>query len=201
MIMAVETVGILVSAALVNNFVLSGFLGLCPLFGASGRRDAAAGIVLATIFVLTLSSGACYLLHHYLLQPYQLEYLRTLVFILVIAGLVQTTELVIRKMTPLLHKVLGLYLPLVTTNCMVLGVALISAERAQSFIQAAAVGLGAAAGFGIVLMVFSSLRERLQQSAVPAVLQGPGIAMLTAGIMSMAFMGFSGVTDGVIYGR
>lgn len=196
-----ETVGILVGAALVNNFVLSGFLGLCPLFGVSGRRDAAWGTILATGTVLVLSAGASYLLHRYVLQPYDLEYLRTLVFILVIAGLVQAAELLIRKTAPLLYKVLGLYLPLTTTNCIVLGVALISAANTQTFIQAITLGLGAAVGFGIVLIVFTGLRERLQQSAVPGVLQGAGIAMLTAGMMSMAFMGFSGIAGEIIYNR
>ena len=193
-----EVAVILFSAAIVNNMVLSGFLGLCPLFGVSNRNDTMVGIALATLVVLTISSGASYLLHWHLLVPFQLEYLSTLTFILVIAGLVQLTELTLRKTMPLLHQVLGLYLPLITTNCIVLGVALISARSAASFWHAVVFGFGTAIGFGGVLVVFTSLRERLRNSAVPVLLQGPGIAMLTAGIMSMALMGFSGFAEQVI---
>ena len=192
-----EPASILISTALVNNFVLTGFLGLCPLFGVSTRGDTTRGTILATLVVLTLSSGASYLLYRYLLVPSQLEYLRALVFILVIAGLVQTTEIVIRKIFPLLYRVLGLYLPLITTNCIVLGVALISAHTAPTFLHAILIGFGSAIGFGIVLTIFTSLRERLQQSAVPQPLQGSGIAMVTAGIMSIAFTGFSGLVGTV----
>lgn len=196
-----EATTIFIGAALVNNLVLSGFLGLCPLFGSSNRSDTTVGVALATLVVLMLSSGASWLLHRHLLVPFEIEYLSTLAFILVIAGLVQATEITLRKTSPLLHRVLGLYLPLITTNCIVLGVALISIRAAASFAHAVALGAGAAVGFGLVLIVFASLRERLRNSAVPAPLQGAGIAMLTAGIMSMAFMGFSGVAENVLYAK
>jgi electron transport complex protein RnfA len=188
-----ETFVILLSTILVNNFVLTKFLGLCPFMGVSRKLETAIGMGLATTFVLTLASVCSYLLNHYLLIPFELEYLRTISFIVVIACVVQFTELVIHKTSPLLHQVLGLYLPLITTNCAVLGVALLNAQTNHNFIQSALYGFGAAVGFSLVLVLFASLRERIDVADVPKPFQGSAIALITAGLMSMAFMGFAGL--------
>lgn len=185
---------VIVGTVLVNNLVLVKFLGLCPLLGASQRFETAAGMSLATAFVLTLAAAGSYLVDSFLLQPFELGYLRIISFILVIAGAVQFTELMVRRLSPLLHQVLGIYLPLITTNCAVLGIALLNARQSDSLLTAMASGLGAGLGFGLVMILFAGLRERLDTAAVPAALQGPAIALLTAGIMSMAFLGFSGLT-------
>lgn len=184
---------IILGAVLVNNFVLVQFLGLCPFMGVSRRLDSAIGMGAATTFVLTLSATVAHLINAWLLEPFQLEYLRILSFIVVIALVVQFTELVIRRQSPLLHKILGLYLPLITTNCAVLGVALLSVTRDLSLIEAMFTGFGAAIGFTLVLILFASLRERIAAADVPVPFQGSSIALLTAGIMSLAFMGFSGL--------
>ncbi|MFD2189767.1 electron transport complex subunit RsxA [Pistricoccus aurantiacus] len=187
---------ILVSTALVNNFVLVQFLGLCPFMGVSNKLESAMGMSLATTFVLTLSCVASYLIFHYLLVPLGLEYLRTIAFILVIAVVVQFTELMVRKTSPLLHQVLGIFLPLITTNCAVLGVALLSLNRQSSFMEAALYGFGAALGFSLVLVLFAALRERLASADVPKPFRGAAIAMITASLMSLAFMGFAGLVQG-----
>lgn len=184
---------ILIGAVLVNNFVLVQFLGLCPFMGVSRRVDSAIGMGIATTFVLSLASSISYLINEWLLQPFDLQYLRTLSFILVIAIVVQFTEIVIRRQSPLLHRVLGLYLPLITTNCAVLGVALLSVNQHHSFMEAMLHGLGAAIGFTLVLIIFSLLRERIELSDVPVAFKGSAIALISAGIMSLAFMGFSGL--------
>lgn len=184
---------ILVSTVLVNNFVLVKFLGLCPFMGVSKKLETATGMALATTFVLTLSSIAAYLVNTYLLAPFGLEYLRTITFILVIAAVVQVTEMVVHKTSPLLYQVLGIYLPLITTNCAVLGVALLNVQTEYNFMQSATYGFGASIGFSLVLILFSAIRERLTVSDVPMPFQGPAIALITAGLMSMAFMGFSGL--------
>lgn len=185
---------VIVGTVLVNNLVLVKFLGLCPLLGASQRFETAAGMSLATAFVLTLAAAGSYLVDSFLLQPFEMGYLRIISFILVIAGAVQFTELMVRRLSPLLHQVLGIYLPLITTNCAVLGIALLNVRQSDSLLTAMASGLGAGLGFGLVMILFAGLRERLDTAAVPAALQGPAIALLTAGIMSMAFLGFSGLT-------
>ncbi|MDX1455219.1 MAG: electron transport complex subunit RsxA [Gammaproteobacteria bacterium] len=191
---AIANIGlIVVSAVLVNNFVLVKFLGLCPFMGVSRKLETAIGMALATTFVLTLSSIASYLVNSYLLAPFELEYLRTISFILVIAAVVQFTEMVVRKSSPLLYRVLGIYLPLITTNCAVLGVALLNVQEAHSFVESAFYGFGAAAGFSLVLILFSAIRERLAVADVPGPFKGAAIAMITAGLMSLAFMGFSGL--------
>jgi len=187
---------ILVSTVLVNNFVLVKFLGLCPFMGVSKKLETATGMALATTFVLTLSSIASYLVNTYLLAPFELEYLRTITFILVIAAVVQVTEMVVHKTSPLLYQVLGIYLPLITTNCAVLGVALLNVQTEYNFMQSATYGFGASIGFSLVLILFSAIRERLATSDVPVPFQGPAIALITAGLMSMAFMGFSGLVKG-----
>lgn len=184
---------IFISAAFVNNFVLVRFLGLCPFMGVSTQYKSALGMSFATAFVLTMSSIASYLVNEYLLVPLGLEYLKTLSFILVIAVTVQITEMILHKSSPLLYQVLGIFLPLITTNCAVLGVALLNVQQQNSLLESAFFGFGAAAGFGLVLVVFSAIRERLEMANVPASFRGLPIALMTAGIMSLAFMGFAGM--------
>jgi Na+-translocating ferredoxin:NAD+ oxidoreductase subunit A len=188
-----EIIVILIGTILVNNFVLTRFLGLCPFMGVSRNLEAAAGMSLATAFVLTLSSATAYLLHTYLLVPLDLEYLRTLSFILVIAGSVQFTEIMVRRLSPLLDQVLGIFIPLIATNCAVLGVALINVQQSNNFLESVFFGLGAAAGFALVLVLFASIRERLDAADIPVPFRGTAIALMTAGIMSLAFMGFAGM--------
>lgn len=180
-------------ASLVNNFVLTQFLGLCPFVGASRRFEAAAGMALATLFVLTLASGASYAAWHGILEPLGLGYLRTLVFILLIAAAVQVTEMLVRASSPLLHELLGVFLPLITTNCAVLGVALINLQRQHGFVESLVHGAAAGAGFGVALLAFAGLRSRLEAADVPAAFRGTPIALVTAGLMALAFMGFGGL--------
>ncbi|BBL72598.1 electron transport complex subunit RsxA [Methylogaea oryzae] len=187
---------ILVSTILVNNFVLVKFLGLCPFLGVSRKLDTAMGMGMATTFVLTLSSISSYVVNHYLLAPLGLEYLRTIAFIVVIAVVVQFTELVVQKTSPVLHQVLGIYLPLITTNCAVLGVALLNVQSQHNFMQSALYGFGASLGFTLVLVLFASVRERVDAAEVPAPFRGNAIALVTAGLMSLAFMGFAGLVKG-----
>jgi electron transport complex protein RnfA len=184
---------ILVGTVLVNNFVLVRFLGLCPFMGVSRNIEAAFGMSLATAFVLTLSSAISFLIHEYLLVPLQLEYLRTISFILVIAVSVQFTEIMVRRLSPLLDQVLGIYIPLIATNCAVLGVALLNVQQAKGFVQSVFFGFGASMGFALVLVLFAAVRERLDAADVPLPFRGTAIALVTAGIMSLAFMGFSGM--------
>ncbi|WP_019626543.1 electron transport complex subunit RsxA [Thioalkalivibrio sp. ALJT] len=188
-----EYVLILISTILVNNFVLVKFLGLCPFMGVSRKVETATGMGLATTFVLTLSAVSSYVINEYLLTPLGLEYLRTIAFILVIAAVVQFTELVVRKTSPLLYNVLGIFLPLITTNCAVLGVALLNVQEAHNFVESALYGFGAAVGFSLVLILFSAIRERIAVADVPVMFRGSAIAMITAGLMSLAFMGFTGL--------
>ncbi len=184
---------ILVSTILVNNFVLVKFLGLCPFMGVSRKVETATGMGLATTFVPTLSAVSSYLINEYLLLPLGLEYLRTIAFILVIAAVVQFTEMVVHKTSPLLYNVLGIFLPLITTNCAVLGVALLNVQEAHGFVESALYGFGAAIGFSIVLILFSAIRERIAAADVPVPFRGSAIAMITAGLMSLGFMGFYGL--------
>jgi electron transport complex protein RnfA len=184
---------ILVSTVLANNFVLVRFLGLCPFMGVSNKLEGAIGMSVATLFVLTLSSVSSYLLSRYLLQPLGLEYLATLGFILVIAVTVQLTEMVMRKSSPLLYRILGIFLPLITTNCAVLGVALLNVQQQHNLLQSALYGFGAASGFGMVLIAFSAMRERVAHADVPVHFRGAPIGLITAGLMALAFMGFTGL--------
>lgn len=185
---------ILISTMLVNNVVLTQFLGLCPFMGVSRNLKAASGMCLATTFVLTLSSACSYLVNTYVLLPLSLNFLKILAFIFIIAVAVQFTELLVRKTSPLLHKVLGIYLPLITTNCAVLGVALLNTQmETQGFWGSAIYGFGAAIGFSLVLILFAALRERLAAADIPEPFKGAPIALITAGLMSLAFMGFSGL--------
>jgi electron transport complex protein RnfA len=187
---------ILVSTVLVNNFVLVKFLGLCPFLGVSRKLETATGMSLATTFVLTLSSVCSYLANEYLLAPLGLEYLRTITFILVIAVVVQFTEMVVHKTSPLLYQVLGIFLPLITTNCAVLGVALLNVQQQHGFFESAVYGFGAAAGFSMVMILFAAIRERVAVADVPEAFKGSAIALVTAGLMSLAFMGFAGLIKG-----
>jgi electron transport complex protein RnfA len=187
---------ILVATVLVNNFVLVKFLGLCPFMGVSRKIETATGMALATTFVLTLSSVCSYIINAYLLQPLGLEYLRTIAFILVIAAVVQFTEMVVEKTSPLLYQVLGIYLPLITTNCAVLGVALLNIQESHGFLESLFYGLGAALGFSLVMVLFAGVRERIAAADVPAPFQGASIALITAGLMALAFMGFTGLVKG-----
>ncbi|MFV1874100.1 MAG: electron transport complex subunit RsxA [Oleiphilus sp.] len=186
---------ILVSTILVNNFVLVQFLGLCPFMGVSNKLETAMGMALATTFVLTLSSLCSYLAFTYLLQPLGLEYLQTITFILVIAVVVQFTEMVVRKTSPVLYRVLGIFLPLITTNCAVLGVALLNIKKQNGFMESILYGFGAAVGFSMVLILFSAMRERIAVADVPTPFKGSAIGMITAGLMSLAFMGFTGLVN------
>jgi electron transport complex protein RnfA len=185
---------ILVSSILVNNFVLVQFLGLCPFMGVSKRIETAIGLSLATTFVLTLAAMSCYLIQQYVLKPLDLQYLRTISFIVVIAVVVQFTEMVVHKTSPLLYRVLGIFLPLITTNCIVLGVALLNANKGEfTFITATATGFAAGLGFSLVLVLFAAMRERIAIADVPLPFRGAAIGMVTAGLMSLAFMGFAGL--------
>ncbi len=187
-----DLVLIIVSAALVNNFVLVKFLGLCPFMGVSNNVESAMGMALATAFVLTLASVASFMLSQWLLEPLGLSYLATVSFILVIAALVQMTELFMRHAAPLLHRVLGIYLPLITSNCAVLGVALLNVREQHSLLESALYGLGAALGFGLVLVALAAARERLALADIPSSFRGAPIGLITAGLMALAFMGFTG---------
>lgn len=186
---------ILVSTVLVNNFVLVQFLGLCPFMGVSNKLETAMGMSLATTFVLTLSSVCSYLVHEYLLLPLDLAYLKTISFILVIAVVVQFTEMVVHKTSPMLYRVLGIFLPLITTNCAVLGVALLNIKKQNGFMESIFYGFGAAVGFSLALILFSAMRERIAVADVPLPFKGSAIGMVTAGLMSLAFLGFTGLVQ------
>lgn len=183
---------ILISAVFVNNIVMVKILGLCPFMGVSKKLETAIGMGAATTFVLTLASGASYLINQYLLGP-ELSYLTTLSFIVVIAGIVQFTEMVIQKTSPVLHQVLGIYLPLITTNCAVLGIPLLNVQAKHDFIESIFFGMGGALGFTLVMVLFAAMRERMEGADVPVIFKGSAIAMITAGLMSLSFMGFSGL--------
>ena len=188
-----EIILLLIGTVLVNNFVLVQFLGLCPFMGVSGKLETAIGMSMATTFVLTIASMTSYLVEAYILAPLGIEYLRTLSFILVIAVVVQFTEMVVHKTSPTLYRLLGIFLPLITTNCAVLGVALLNIKEKHNFIESIIYGFGAAVGFSLALILFSAMRERLAAADVPAPFKGASIAMITAGLMSLAFMGFTGL--------
>ncbi|MBQ1782699.1 MAG: electron transport complex subunit RsxA [Gammaproteobacteria bacterium] len=187
---------LLIGTVLVNNFVLTKFLGLCPFMGVSNKFGTAVGMSLAVIFVLTVAAMASYLVNRWLLAPFDLLYLRTLAFILVIAVVVQLTEMMVKKNSPLLYRLMGIYLPLITTNCAVLGVALLNVNEAHGLIESTVYGFGAAVGFSLVLILFAALRERLAVADVPAPFKGASIGLVTAGLMALAFMGFAGLIRG-----
>jgi Na+-translocating ferredoxin:NAD+ oxidoreductase subunit A len=184
---------LLLGTVFVNNIVLVKFLGLCPFMGVSRRLETAISMSFATAFVLTLSSLSSYLAETYLLAPLGLEFLRIIVFILIIAVVVQFTEMVLHRTSPVLYNLLGIFLPLITTNCAVLGVALLNIQERHDFLSSAIYGLGAALGFSLVLTLFAAARERLEAADVPLSFRGAPIALITAGFMAVAFMGFGGM--------
>lgn len=182
-----------VGTVLVNNFVLVKFLGLCPFMGVSKKLETAIGMGLATTFVITLASVCAWLVNHLILLPLDLTYLRTMAYILVIAVVVQFTEMVVRKTSPALYRLLGIFLPLITTNCAVLAVPLLSVNQNHSFLQAALFGFSASLGFSLVMVLFAGMRERLVLASIPAPFRGNSISLITAGLMALAFMGFTGL--------
>jgi electron transport complex protein RnfA len=181
-----------IGTVFVNNIVMVKILGLCPFMGVSKKLEAAIGMGAATTFVLTLGSGSSYLIQHYLLGP-ELAYLTTLSFIVVIAGIVQFTEMAVQKTSPELYQVLGIYLPLITTNCAVLGIPLLNVQAKHNFIESLLFGFGGAVGFTLVMVLFAGMRERMEGADVPGIFKGSAIALVTGGLMSLAFMGFSGL--------
>ncbi len=185
---------LILGTALVNNVVLVKFLGLCPFMGVSSKIDTAIGMGLATTFVMTLAALASWLLERLILVPFDLGFLRILTFILVIAAVVQFTEMAVKRLSPVLHQVLGIFLPLITTNCAVLGVALLNVQEGHNLVESLLYGFGSALGFTLVMVIFAGLRERLARAQVPAAFAGAPIAFVVAGLLSLAFMGFSGLT-------
>ena len=184
---------LLVGAVLVNNFVLVQFLGLCPFMGVSNKLETAMGMSVATTFVLTLASVCSYLTYNYLLVPLDLAYLRTISFILVIAVVVQFTEMVVRKTSPLLHRVLGVFLPLITVNCAILGASFMMIDQDQTFTESVVFGLGAGVGWALAITALAGVREKLKYSDVPEGLRGLGITFISVGLISMCFMSFGGI--------
>jgi electron transport complex protein RnfA len=184
---------IIVGAVLVNNVVLVRILGLCPFMGVSKKLETAFGMGAATTFVLTVGTGASYVIDTYLLQPFDLTYLRTISFIVTIAAVVQLTELIVKKTSPVMYQVLGIYLPLITTNCAVLGVPLLALGTKYNFIESLFFGFGSSIGFSLALILFAGIRERIEGADVPIYFKGTAIALVTGGLMSLAFMGFAGL--------
>lgn len=185
---------IIVTAIFVNNIVLSQFLGICPFFGVSKKINGALGMGLAVTFVMVISSSICWSIHQYFLVPFKIQYLQTITFILVIASLVQLVEMVIRKLSPALYQALGVYLPLITTNCAVLGVAILNIQKDFPFLETVVHSLANAAGFTLALFLFACIRERLEEAEIPETFKGRPIILIVAGLMSIAFLGFSGLT-------
>ncbi|EHI55006.1 hypothetical protein HMPREF9333_01853 [Johnsonella ignava ATCC 51276] len=188
-----ELILLVIGAALVNNVVLSRFLGLCPFLGVSKKVETSTGMGAAVIFVITLSSAASSIIYSFILVPLKLEYLQTIVFILVIAALVQFVEMVLKKQIPSLYEALGVFLPLITTNCAVLGVALDNVAKGHGFIQSLLYGIGTASGFAIAIVLLAGVREKIENSDIPYTLQGMPIVLITAGLMAIAFFGFAGL--------
>lgn len=188
-----KLIGIIISSILINNFIFARFLGICPFMGVSKKIESSLGMGMAVTFVMTLASGVTWVINKFILVPYNIEYLRTIAFILIIASLVQFVEMAIEKLSPNLYKALGVFLPLITTNCAVLGVALINIGENYTFIEAITNGFAGAIGFTLALIILAGIRERLEYSDVPIAFKGIGIAFVTAGILAMAFMGFSGI--------
>jgi electron transport complex protein RnfA len=182
---------LVLSAVLVNNFVLSRFLGICPFLGVSKQISTALGMSGAVIFVMTIASAVTWTLQHMILEPLGVGYLQTLLFILVIAAFVQFVELVLKKSAPVLHKALGIYLPLITTNCAVLGVAVLNIQKDYNLLESTLFGFGGAAGFGLALVIFAGIREKLDRANPPRPFQGTALALVTAGLLSLSFMGFA----------
>lgn len=182
---------IFISAVLVNNFVLNRFLGICPFLGVSRRISTALGMSFAVLFVMTMASIVTWVVYEAALRPFDLDYLKTIAFILIIASLVQLVELALQKVSPPLYKALGIYLPLITTNCAVLGVAMLNIQKEYDLLRTAIFGFGAAIGFAVAILLFAGLRERMELANTPRALQGTALALITAGLLSLAFMGFA----------
>lgn len=198
-----EYILIFISAIFVNNIVLSQFLGICPFLGVSKKVDTAMGMGAAVAFVLTLATIVTFLLQQFVLVPLHIEYLQTISFILVIASLVQMVEIILKKISPPLYQALGIFLPLITTNCAVLGVAILVIQKQFSLIESVVYAFSTAIGFALALIVFAGLREQLALTNVPKGMRGMSIVLITAGLLSLAFMGFSGVDNGLkaIFGK
>jgi len=187
---------ILISAIFVNNFVLARFLGICPFLGVSKNVETALGMGMAVTFVMTVATVVTWFIQYFILVPFGLEYLQTIAFILVIASLVQLVEMVIQKSSPVLYQSLGIFLPLITTNCAVLGLAVLNIQKDYSFLEGVVFAIGAAGGFTLAMILFAGLRERVALAPVPAPFRGTAIALVTAGLLSLAFMGFAGLVKG-----
>lgn len=192
-----EYILIFISAIFVNNIVLAQFLGICPFLGVSKKVDTAMGMGAAVAFVLTLATIVTFLLQHYILVPMHIEYLQTISFILVIAALVQMVEIILKKISPSLYQALGIFLPLITTNCAVLGVAILVIQKDFPLIESVVYAFSTAIGFALALIVFAGIREQLALTNVPKGMRGMSIVLITAGLLSLAFMGFSGVDNGL----
>lgn len=188
-----EYIGIIIVAIFVNNVVLAQFLGICPFLGVSKKVDTAIGMGAAVTFVLTIATLVTFLLQKGILEPFGLQYLQTITFILVIASLVQMVEIVLKKVSPPLYQVLGVFLPLITTNCVILGVAILVIQKDYTLVSSMVYAVSTAVGFALALIIFSTIREQLALTRVPKAMQGVPIALITAGILAMAFMGFSGI--------
>ncbi len=188
-----ELLVILISSSLVSNVVLSQFLGLCPFLGVSKKTNTAAGMGCAVIFVITLASAVAGLMYRFILQPLHIEYLQTICFILVIAALVQFVEMFLRKAMPALYEALGVYLPLITTNCAVLGVALTNVQKEYGILAGIVNGFATAVGFTIAIVILAGLREKMEHNDIPEAFKGMPAVLLTAGLMAIAFCGFSGL--------
>ncbi|ORJ57441.1 electron transport complex subunit RsxA [Geothermobacter hydrogeniphilus] len=192
----VELILILISAIFVNNFVLARFLGICPFLGVSKKVETALGMGMAVTFVMTVAAVVTWLIQYFILIPFNIEYLQTIAFILVIASLVQLVEMVIQKVSPVLYQSLGIFLPLITTNCAVLGLAVLNIQKGYSFLESVVFAIGAALGFTLAMVLFAGLRERIDLCPVPKSFRGTAIALVTAGLLSLAFMGFAGLVKG-----
>jgi electron transport complex protein RnfA len=194
-----EMLIILMSVILVDNFVLTKFLGICPFLGVSKKLNAATGMSFAVIFVMLLSTAVTFPIYKYLLEPYDLGYLQTIVFILVIAALVQLVEISLKKYLPMLHRTLGVYLPLITTNCAVLGVALLNIDNGYTYFQSLVNAFGAGLGFLIAMILFAGVRQHIEQNDIPFAFRGIPSILIAASIVSLSFMGFSGVVEGIFH--
>jgi len=192
----VELVLILIGSILVNNFVLARFLGICPFLGVSKKVETALGMGMAVTFVMTVAAVVTWFIQYFILLPFNIDYLQTIAFILVIASLVQLVEMVVQKTSPVLYQSLGIFLPLITTNCAVLGLAVLNIQKGYSFLESVIFAIGAALGFTLAMVLFAGLRERLDLCPVPKSFRGTAIALITAGLLSLAFMGFAGLVKG-----
>ena len=192
-----EYILIFISAIFVNNIILSQFLGICPFLGVSKKVDTSLGMGAAVAFVMTLATIVTWLIQHYVLNPFGLQYLQTLAFILVIASLVQMVEIILKMVSPALYQALGIFLPLITTNCAVLGVAILVIQKDFNLLQSVVYALSTASGFALALVVFAGLREQMELANIPKGMRGVAIVLVTAGLLSLAFMGFSGVDGGL----